>query len=122
MVPADPTMDITQQLLPLFDGDAALQDPGVALLVELDLNNDKGLDATREPPSPRFVHRQRLTEEVVEVRRPPVGQGSGSVVGSLPSSMTSGSDGADGWLAPGPRASGPSPVCFSSSYQTKGLY
>ena len=26
MVPADPTMDITQQLLPLFDGDATLQD------------------------------------------------------------------------------------------------
>ena len=24
MVPVDPTMDITQQLLPLFDGDAAL--------------------------------------------------------------------------------------------------
>ena len=24
MVPADPTVDITQQLLPLFDGDAAL--------------------------------------------------------------------------------------------------
>ena len=31
MVPIDPTMDITQQLLPLFDGDAALQDPSVAL-------------------------------------------------------------------------------------------
>ena len=74
MVSADPTMDITQQLLPLFDGDAVLQDPGVALLVELDLNNDKGLGATREPPSPRFVHRQRLTEEVVEVRCPLVGQ------------------------------------------------
>ena len=43
MVPADTTMDITQQLLPLFDGDAALQDPDVASLVELALNNDKGL-------------------------------------------------------------------------------
>ena len=33
MVTTDPTMDITQQLLPLLDGDAALQDPGVALPV-----------------------------------------------------------------------------------------
>ena len=41
MVPTDPTMDITHQLLPLFDGDAALQDPGVASLIELALNNDK---------------------------------------------------------------------------------
>ena len=57
MVPSDPTVDITQQLLPLFDGDAALQDPGVASPVELALNNDKGLGAMREPPSLRFVHR-----------------------------------------------------------------
>ena len=56
MVPTDPTMDITQQLLPLFDGDAALQDPSVALPVELALNKDKGLEATREPPSLHFVH------------------------------------------------------------------
>ena len=70
MVPADPTMDITQQLLPLFDGDAALQDPGVALLVELDLNNDKGLGATSKSLSLHFVCRQHLMEEVVEVRHP----------------------------------------------------
>ena len=56
MVPADPTVDITQQLLPLFDGDAALQDPDVASPVELALNNDKGLGATREPSSLYFVH------------------------------------------------------------------
>ena len=74
MVPIDPTMDVTLQLLPLFDGDAALQDPGVALSIELALNNDKGLGATHEPPSLHFACRQRLTEEVVEVRRPPVGQ------------------------------------------------
>ena len=43
MVPTDPTMDITQQLLPLFDGDAALQDLSVALPVELAPNMDKGL-------------------------------------------------------------------------------
>ena len=73
MVPADPAMDITQQLLPLFDGNAALQDPGAALPIELTLNNDKGLGVTRESPSLHFVHRQCLTEEVVEVRCPLVG-------------------------------------------------
>ena len=41
-------MDITQQLLPLFDGDAVLQDTDVASLVELALNKDKGLGTTRE--------------------------------------------------------------------------
>ena len=50
-------MDITQQLLPLFDGDATLQDLGVALPVELTLNKDKGLGAMREPPSLHFIHR-----------------------------------------------------------------
>ena len=74
MVPANPTVDITQQLLPFFDGDAALQDPGVASPVEVALNNDKGLGATREPLSLCFVRRQRLMEDVVEVRRPLVGQ------------------------------------------------
>ena len=47
MVPVDPTVDITQQLLPSFDGDAALHDPGVASPVELALNKDKGLGVTR---------------------------------------------------------------------------
>ena len=74
MVPADPTMDITQQLLPLFNGDAALLDPGVASPVELALNNDKGLGMMRETPSLYFIHWQRLTEQVVEVRCPLVGQ------------------------------------------------
>ena len=57
MVPADPTVDISQQLLPLFDGDATLQDPSVASLVELTLNNNEGLGATREPLSLHFVRR-----------------------------------------------------------------
>ena len=57
MVPVDPTMDITQQLLPLSDGDATLQDPSVASPVELALNNNKGLGATREPLSLHFVGR-----------------------------------------------------------------
>ena len=74
MVPVDPAIDISQQLLPLFDGDAALQDFGVASPIELALNNGKGLEATCKPLSLHFVHRQCLTEEVVEVRHPPVGQ------------------------------------------------
>ena len=57
MVTVDPTMDIAHQPLPLFDGDAALQDHGVASLVELPLNNDEGLGMTREPLSLHFVRR-----------------------------------------------------------------
>ena len=56
MVPADPTMDISQQLLPLFDGDAVLQDPRMASLIELTFNRDKGLGVMRETPSLHFVH------------------------------------------------------------------
>jgi hypothetical protein len=43
MVSTDSTVDILQQSPPLFDGDAALQDLGVTLLVEFSLNDDKGL-------------------------------------------------------------------------------
>ena len=57
MVPADPTVNITHQLLPSFDGDAALHDPGVASLIELSLDNDEGLGMMREPSSLHFVHR-----------------------------------------------------------------
>ena len=42
--------------------------------VELALNNDKGLGAMRKPLSLYFVRRWCLTEEVVEVRYPLVGQ------------------------------------------------
>ena len=55
MVSADPTVDVSQQLLPLFDGDAALQDSSVALLVELTLNNNEGLGTMRELLGLRFV-------------------------------------------------------------------
>ena len=48
MVTADPTMDVAQQPLSLFIGDAALQDPSVGSPVELALNKDKGLGTTRE--------------------------------------------------------------------------
>ena len=74
MVTADPSVDIAQQSLPLFYGDTTLQDPGVASPVELALNKDKGLGATREPLSLHFVRRQRLMEEVVKVRHPSVAQ------------------------------------------------
>ena len=57
MVPIDPTVDITQQLLPSLNGDAALQDPGVASPVELALNKDKGLSKTRKPLCLCFVCR-----------------------------------------------------------------
>ena len=56
MVTADPTVDIAQQLLPLLDGDVALQDPGVASPVELAISNGKGLGMMCEPSSLRFVH------------------------------------------------------------------
>ena len=74
MVPVDPTVDIAQQPLPLFNGDAALQDPGVASPIELAINNGKGLGTTCESLSLHFVRQQCLTEEVVKVRRPPNGQ------------------------------------------------
>ena len=51
MVTADPIMDIAQQTLPLFEGDAALQDPGVASLVEFALHKNKELGMTCEPSS-----------------------------------------------------------------------
>jgi len=54
----------------LFNGHAALQDPSVASLVELTLNKDKGLGMTREPLSLHLVCRQRLIDEVIELRHP----------------------------------------------------
>ena len=56
MVTIDPTMDIAQQPLPLFDEDAALQDPGVASLVEFSLHKNKGLGATCESSSLCPIH------------------------------------------------------------------
>ena len=57
MVTVDSTVDIAQQSLPLFEGDAALQDPSVASLVEFAINKDKRLGMTREPWSLRLVYR-----------------------------------------------------------------
>ena len=56
MVIVDPTMDIAQQTLPLFEGDAALQNPSVALLVEFTLHKNKGLGVMCEPLSFHLVH------------------------------------------------------------------
>ena len=74
MVTTDPIVDITQQMISLFDGDAALQDPGVASFVEFALYKNKGLGTMCEPSSFCLVHGQHVTEEVVEVERSPVDQ------------------------------------------------
>ena len=55
MVTTDSTMYITQQMLPLFDGDAELQDPGVASFVEFAFYKNEGLGASCEPSGFRFV-------------------------------------------------------------------
>ena len=72
MVTVDPTVDITQQVLPLLNGDATLQDPGVASSVEFALHKNEGFGAACEPSSLRLVRRQRLMELVVEVECSPV--------------------------------------------------
>jgi len=69
MVTMDPTMDIAQQMLPLFEGNATLQEPSVASLVEFTLHKNKGLGAMCEPSSLRPIRRQCVMEEVVEVER-----------------------------------------------------
>jgi hypothetical protein len=67
-------MDVPQQPLSLLDGDATLQDLGVALLVELSFNNDEGLSVARELSSLCLVRREDLANEVVKIRDPPIGQ------------------------------------------------
>ena len=57
MVTTDPTMDIAQQTLPLFDRDTVLQDPGVASLVEFALHKNKGLGAMCEPSGLHPIYR-----------------------------------------------------------------
>ena len=57
MVTANPTVDITQQKLPLFDGDTKLSDPGMAPFVEFSLYKNEGFGMTCEPSSLRLVHR-----------------------------------------------------------------
>jgi len=57
VVTADPTMDIAQQKLPLFNRDIELQDLGVASFVEFVLYKNEGLGATCEPSSFHLVRR-----------------------------------------------------------------
>ena len=57
MVIVDPTVDITQQVLPLLDGDAMLQDPGVASFIEFVLHKNKGFGVACEPLSLHLVCR-----------------------------------------------------------------
>ena len=56
VVTADPTMDITQQELPLFDGDVELQDPSVASFVEFALYKNEGLGTRCELSSFHLVN------------------------------------------------------------------
>ena len=74
MVTIDPTVDFAQQMLPLFEGDAALQDPGVASFVEFALHKNKGLGMMCEPSGLHPIYRQCVTEELVEVEHSPVNQ------------------------------------------------
>ena len=57
MVTTDPTVDIAQQMLPLFDGDAELQDPSVAPFVEFSLYKNERFGVTCELSSLRLVRR-----------------------------------------------------------------
>jgi len=74
MMSTDHSMDVFQQVLPLLSGDATLQDSGVAALIELPFNDDKGLGVTREPSCLRLVGREHLMAEVIEIRCSPVGR------------------------------------------------
>ena len=51
VVTIDPNVDIAQQVLPLIDGDATLQDPGVASFVEFALHKNEGFGTACEPSS-----------------------------------------------------------------------
>ena len=55
VVTVDPTVDIAQLKLPLFDGDIELSDPGVASFVEFALYKNKGLGVSCEPSGFRLV-------------------------------------------------------------------
>ena len=55
MVTVDPTVDVTQQKSSLFDGDAELQDPGVAPSMEFALYKNEGLGAACEPSAFRLI-------------------------------------------------------------------
>ena len=70
MMSANPTLNVPQLLPPLFSGNAMLKDPGVALLVELLLDNDERLGSACYPPGLHLIHREHFTENPIEVRGP----------------------------------------------------
>ena len=72
MMSADPTVNVPQQLPPLFDENAALKDLGMASLVELLLNNDERLGLVCDPSGLRLVRREHFADKPIEVRGPPV--------------------------------------------------
>ena len=55
MVTSDPTVDVAQQKLALFGGNALLQDPGVASFVEFASYKNEGLGAACEPLAFRLI-------------------------------------------------------------------
>src|SRR5688572_11776694 len=77
MVAASPGVDVLYQCLPLLDRDAALEDAGVAPLVELLVDDDEGFGTACNPSRLRLVRCERLADEVVEVWDSPVRRGVG---------------------------------------------
>ena len=55
VVTADPAVDVAQQKLALFGGNALLQDPGVASFVEFAFYKKEGLGAACEPLAFRLI-------------------------------------------------------------------
>jgi hypothetical protein len=86
----------------------------VTLLVELPLNDDEGLSAACEPSGLCLVSQEHLAEEVLKIRRPPVGRRVGPRRRSKLSSMTSWLEKVSGWQAPESEASG-SALAYSST-------
>ena len=84
MVTAYPIMDIALQTLPLFDGDAALQDPGVASLVEFTLHKNKrtwhNIRAVEPPSCPSVAHHRGGSRGRASSSRP---EGRALLLGSL---------------------------------------
>jgi hypothetical protein len=73
VVAADSSVNVLQELLALSDGDASLQNPGGATIVELTLDEGEGFCAVCHPPSFFLALRQFTALEAVSKRDPPVG-------------------------------------------------
>ena len=55
MVTADPAVDVAQQKLALFGGNALMQDPGVASFVEFAFYKDEGFGMACKPLAFRLI-------------------------------------------------------------------